>query len=87
MQHSIDSTGNVVSNDFDDDGRLSSFINERDGLDNRRYILQAVHDLWDVTASKNLFWDPNETRCCKIIVIGKRLDEKALQEGFIKCFS
>mmetsp|Transcript_13429 Transcript_13429/g.27250 ORF Transcript_13429/g.27250 Transcript_13429/m.27250 type:complete len:401 (+) Transcript_13429:436-1638(+) len=87
VQHSIDSTGNVVSNDFDEDGRMSSFINERDGLDKRRYILQAVHDLWDVTASTNLFWDPNDTRCCKIIVIGKRLDEKALQEGFIKCFS
>lgn len=89
VQHSIDQTGNVVPvhDDFDDDERLSSIIDERDGLDRRRYILQAVHDLWEVTASKNLFWDPNDTRCCKIIVIGKRLDEKALRDGFIKCFS
>ena len=90
VQHSIDPSGNVVSvpnNDIDDDGRSSSFINKRNGLDDRRYILQAVHDLWDTIPSKNLFWDPNDTRCCKIIVIGKRLDEKALQDGFMKCFS
>mmetsp|Transcript_15773 Transcript_15773/g.22438 ORF Transcript_15773/g.22438 Transcript_15773/m.22438 type:complete len:342 (-) Transcript_15773:37-1062(-) len=89
VQHSLDQTGNVVPihDDFDDDERLSSFIDEHDGLDRRRYILQAVHDLWDVTASKNLFWDSNDTRCCKIIVIGKRLDEISIRDGFIKCFS
>jgi G3E family GTPase len=89
VQHSIGSAGNVVpaSNDFVDDGLSGGFVNERDGLDGRRYIVQAVHDLWDVTASKNLFWNPNDTRCCKIIVIGKRLDEKALRDGFMECFS
>mmetsp|Transcript_17003 Transcript_17003/g.27822 ORF Transcript_17003/g.27822 Transcript_17003/m.27822 type:complete len:500 (+) Transcript_17003:103-1602(+) len=90
VQHLIDPTGNVVrvpNNDIDDEERSSSFINKSNGLDDRRYILQAVHDLWDTIPSKNLFWDPNDTRCCKIIVIGKRLDEKALQEGFMKCFS
>ena len=90
VKHSIDSTGNIVdvpnSDIIDDDGRSSSFINKFNGLDNRRYILQAVHDLWDTIPSKNLFWDPNDTRCCKVIVIGKRLDEKALKDGFLKCF-
>ena len=89
VKHSIDSTGKIASppNDFLDDTQLSSFVNESDRLDNRRYIVQAVHDLWDITASKNLLWDTSDTRCCKIIVIGKRLDEKALREGFIGCFS
>ena len=89
VKHSIDSTGNVVhvpNSDIDDEGWSSSFINKFNGLDNRRYILQAVHDLWDTNPSENLFWDPNDTRCCKVIVIGKRLDEKALQDGFLKCF-
>jgi G3E family GTPase len=88
VQHSIDSVGNVVSasNDFVDDESSGGFVDERDGLDGRRYIVQAVHDLWDVTASKNLLWNPNDTRCSKIIVIGKRLDEKALRDGFMECF-
>ncbi len=53
--------------------------------------MQAVHDLWDVLpASADLCWDDDAaregTRCCKVIVIGKWLDEALLQVGFGDCF-
>lgn len=89
VQHSINSAGKVVhaSNDFVDDGLSSGYVSELDGADCRRYIVQAVHDLWEVVpAGNNLFWDTNETRCCKIIIIGKFLDEEELKEGFMECF-
>lgn len=85
VKHSIDSTGNVDL--AVDDGVSGRLVDEHDGLDSRRHIVQAVHDLWDISASKTLFWDANDTRCCKIIVIGKRLDEKKLRDGFVECFS
>ena len=89
VQHSIDNnTGNFIPNDWvDDDGLEAGLVSPHDGLDRRRYIVQAVNDLWDVLpASKNLCWALDETRCCKIVVIGKLLDEKDLQEGFNNCF-
>ena len=87
IQHLVDSEGDIIpaSNDFVDEALNEGFV-KQDGLDRRRFIVQAVHDLWDVVPSENLFWDTNETRCCKIIVIGKRLDEKVLREGFLECF-
>ena len=87
IQHLIDSEGDIIpaSNDFVDEALNTGFV-KQDGLDRRRFIVQAVHDLWDVVPSENLFWDSNETRCCKIIVIGKRLDEQVLREGFLECF-
>jgi hypothetical protein len=58
-----------------------------DGLDQRRYIAQAVNDLWDIIpASDNLHWNENDTRCCKI-VIGKWLDEIKLRQEFDSCFA
>lgn len=56
-------------------------------LDNRRYIIQAVHDLWDIhPASQNLQWGENEKRTCKIVIIGQWLDEDIIREGFDGCF-
>lgn len=56
-------------------------------LDQRRYIVQAVNDLWDVTpASDGLCWNDGETRCCKIVVIGKWLDDDLLRKEFEACF-
>lgn len=56
-------------------------------LDSRRYIVQAVNDIWDVTpASDGLRWKEAETRCCKIVVIGKWLDEDRLKSDFESCF-
>ncbi len=57
------------------------------GLDPRRFIVQAVHDLWDIqpVTSKALFWDTNEKRNCKLVVIGKNLQHQDLKEGFERC--
>lgn len=48
------------------------------GVDQRRFILQAVYDLWEIHASQNgsdaLFDDDKEEeRCCKVVVIGRHL--------------
>jgi hypothetical protein len=92
--HAVDgATGNVVlgSNDHVNDGIAGGLLDPNDGRDGRRFIVQAVHDLWDVLpASADLCWDNNAaregTRCCKVIVIGKWLDEALLQLGFGDCF-
>jgi G3E family GTPase len=64
-------------------------------LDARRYIVQAVHDLWDIhPASNDLRWDrhdivtakDNSERCCKVVVIGRELNEADLKAGFLSCF-
>ena len=63
------------------------------GLDIRRHIVQAVHDLWEIhPASADLQWDkalPGETevpnRSCKLVVIGRRLREDELRSGFEAC--
>ena len=89
VTHALDPAGNVVptSNDWVDDGLLCDLIDKNNGLDRRRFIVQAVNDLWEVLpVSENLCWDLNETRCCKIVVIGKWLHERKLKEGFNNCF-
>ena len=87
--HPLDSHGKVTpgSNDWVDDGLSSGAVRLEDGLDQRRYIAQAVNDLWDIVpASDNLHWNENDTRCCKI-VIGKWLDEIKLRQEFDSCFA
>ncbi|KAL7530115.1 hypothetical protein ACHAXR_003316, partial [Thalassiosira sp. AJA248-18] len=85
--HAVDEMGETIPNDWVDDGLAAGLVSPDDLLDRRRFIVQAVNDLWDVhPASQNLCWDANETRCCKIVVIGRWLDESHLQEGFRDCF-
>jgi len=68
------------------------FVDEN-GIDVRRYIVQAVNDLWEIhPASEDLRWDrstisdtiPSE-RSCKVVIIGKKLNEAVLKEGFESC--
>ena len=92
--HAVDgATGSVVpgSNDHVDDGIAAGLVDPDDGRDGRRFIVQAVNDLWDVLpASADLCWDDDAagggTRCCRVIVIGKWLDEARLRAGFGECF-
>jgi len=57
------------------------------GRDPRRYIVQAVNDLWEIhAASDSLRWE-DEERCCKLVVIGRYLDREALTQGFQDCAS
>ena len=56
-------------------------------LDERRYIVQAVHDLWEVhAASDNLRFSEDEERVGKIVIIGKHLPAQQLEAGFRACF-
>ena len=88
VRHAVDQTGTVAPDDWAEEGASVDFVSPDDGLDRRRYIVQAVNDLWDVLpASQNLCWGADETRCCKVVVIGKWLNESQLQEGFRECFT
>ncbi|KAI2501048.1 CobW/HypB/UreG [Fragilaria crotonensis] len=58
-----------------------------DGIDTRRFIVQGVYDLWEIhPASVNLSWDAGEERFCKLIVIGRHLQNEKLESGFQSCF-
>ena len=70
-----------------------NFVND-DGLDQRRFIVQGVYDLWEIHPSSNSFWttptntetEDAEPRCCKLVVIGRFLNQAALKAGFEECF-
>ena len=69
------------------DKESEKYIDPKTRLDRRRYIVQAVNDIWDVTpASDGLCWAEEDTKCCKIVVIGKFLVENALRVAFEDCF-
>ena len=68
------------------DDSESNFIG-LDGLDSRRYIVQAVNDLWEIhPANTNLCWAVNDKRFCKIVLIGRHLNYEQLLHGFSDCF-
>jgi Cobalamin synthesis protein cobW C-terminal domain len=58
------------------------------------YVVQAVHDLWEIhPASDDLQWDrPLDgqdtlpVRTCKLVLIGRFLQEDGLRTGFNSCF-
>jgi len=73
-----------------DDDDLTNSTDE-DGFDRRKYIVQAVNDLWDIHAgSESLDWGSDEkpqVRLCKLVVIGRYLDRSALSSGFTSCLA
>ena len=84
------SVGHVDVSDVD----IEPYVDEQ-GLDSRRYIVQAVHDLWEIhPASDDLQWDrPLDgqdtllpVRTCKLVLIGRFLHEDDLRTGFNSCF-
>lgn len=54
-------------------------------LDQRKYVIQAVHDLWDILPCETLKFQEEEDRCCKVVVIGRFLDEQYLKDTFSRC--
>ena len=90
----------------DDETTTPSIIQRREGggggggLDQRRYIVQGVYDLWEIhPASSSSCWgkqikhvqgkeeeEEEEERCCKLVVIGRFLNRFLLQSGFDGCF-
>ena len=67
--------------------RIKGILSVDDDDSGRKFIVQAVHDLWDVYASQSeaLIWKPDEVRCCKIVLIGRNLNLQTLKEGFQSC--
>lgn len=55
-----------------------------DGCD-QPYILQVVYDTFDITTTQ-MGW-PEGRKTCRLVVIGKFLDETRLAEGFHSCLS
>jgi G3E family GTPase len=53
------------------------------------YIMQAVHDIFDVQPSSHIIGSAQDTtnNLNKIIVIGRNLDVDRINEGFVKCLS
>jgi len=57
------------------------------GLDRRKFIVQAVNDLWEVNpARSSKHWNQDDTRICKLVLIGRNLDNSILSSGFRACF-
>jgi G3E family GTPase len=56
-------------------------------LDRRKYIVQAVNDLWEINPMHSSEdWDIKEGRICKLVLIGRNLDKDILSDGFRACF-
>ena len=53
------------------------------------YIMQAVHDIFDVQPSSHIIGSAQDTtnNLNKIIVIDRNLDVDRINEGFVKCLS
>lgn len=51
--------------------------------DAHRCIVQCVLDTY--TMAPSLEWRARETRVSKLVVIGKHLDKRALEDGFLSC--
>ena len=59
------------------------------GRSERKWVIQAVHEIFEVVESDHV-WDaaesPEAERTSKVVVIGRRLDQAALQRGVEGCF-
>lgn len=75
----------VHINDFDDIDDTDKNHIDGDGFDKRKYILQAVNDLWDIKTSST-DWSSNEERICKIVLIGRNMHRSRLSTEFRQCF-
>lgn len=67
------------------------YVDARTGLDQRKYIVQVVHDIWDITAAdpssscEDMMWSLEEHRSCTLIIIGRHLQNDELRTAFRMC--
>ena len=50
-----------------------------------KFVYQGVHMLFGGAYSQELMWKKNEKRECTFVFIGRDLNHKELEEGFINC--
>lgn len=55
-------------------------------LDTRKFIVQAVNDLWEIHPSTES-WKLSDKRICKLVVIGRNLNREELSTGYQSCIS
>ncbi|KAL6760024.1 CobW/HypB/UreG, nucleotide-binding domain-containing protein [Haematococcus lacustris] len=48
-----------------------------------RYVYQGVHQIFEGTPDRK--WREGEKRCCKMVFIGRELDQEAFKEAFTFC--
>jgi G3E family GTPase len=79
-------TNAQIEIDMDDtDASHDDFV-DSNGVDTRRFIVQAVYDTWEIhPASHDLQWTKEEVRSSKLVVIGRYLQEESLRTGFSAC--
>ena len=53
-------------------------------MDNK-FVFQGVHMLFGGSYSNDLMWQKDEKRECTFVFIGRDLDHKALEAGFMEC--
>ncbi|KAJ9533641.1 hypothetical protein QJQ45_026725 [Haematococcus lacustris] len=50
-----------------------------------RYVYQGVHQIFEGTPDRK--WRDGEKRCCKMVFIGRELDQEAFKEAFTFCLT
>ena len=50
--------------------------------EDRRHIFQGVQELYDLTPTTA--WGPSEMRSCRILLVGKNLEEELLRRAFLE---
>ena len=63
----------------------TEFIDKTSNLDKRKYIVQAVNDLWEINPTDSEKWTSEQDRICKLVVIGRNLNNAQLLAGFREC--
>ena len=77
----------ILSIKHDDVIDESKFVCENNS-DKRKFIVQAVNDLWEIHPANNSeYWKPSDERICKLVIIGRNLNSEQLLSGFRSCFS
>ncbi len=57
-------------------------------LDCRKFIVQAVNDLWEIHPANNSeCWTSTDERICKVVLIGRNLKTTQLLSGFKSCLT
>jgi G3E family GTPase len=83
----------VVDLEREDGSIRQEASQERLHLDPRKYIVQAVYDTWEILpahrgtrGNTESSWVATSDRYCKMVVIGRYLDESSIQTRFYSCF-
>ena len=75
--------GEMIDNKGTDLFRYKGILSVK-GMDHK-FVYQGVHMLFGGAYSQELMWDKDEKRECKFVFIGRDLNHKVLEDGFMKC--